>query len=86
MELLGCRVFGMHAKDAVPAKFGEVGGHQEPIGEGRVDFRRLIQQLKDFGYTGDLVIEHEMARRPDRDADLLAAKAYLEALIGEVYA
>ena len=86
MELLGCRVFGMHAKDAVPAKFGEVGGHQVPIGEGRVDFRRLIEQLKEIGYTGDMVIEHEMPNRPDRDADLLAAKAYLEGLIGEVYA
>ena len=35
----------MHAKDAVPAKFGETGGKQVPIGEGRVDFDRLLGQL-----------------------------------------
>ena len=85
MEMLGCRVFGMHAKDAVPAKFGEVNGKQTQIGEGKVDFRRLIQQLKDVGYQGGIVIEHEMAGRADRDADIAEAKIYLEKIISEIY-
>jgi sugar phosphate isomerase/epimerase len=81
MELLGCRVTGFHAKDAVPAKFGEFGGKQAPVGEGNVDFERLFRQLKDFGYTGNIVIEHEMYSRPDRDGDILKSKQYLEELI-----
>ena len=85
MELLGCRVTGMHAKDSVPAKFGEVGGHQVPIGEGRVDFEKLFIQLKEIGYKGDIVIEHEMYSRPDRDGDLINSKKYLENLIDKVY-
>ena len=85
MDLLGCRIFGMHAKDAVPAKFGEVGGKQVRIGEGKVDFERLLRQLKDLGYTGDIVIEHEMHNNPDRDGDILNSKAYLEALIEKVF-
>ena len=85
MELLGCRVTGMHAKDAVPAKFGEVGGHQVPVGEGRVDFEKLFVQLKEAGYEGDIVIEHEMYSRPDRDVDILRSKEYLEKLIAKVY-
>jgi len=85
MELLGCRVTGFHAKDSVPAKFGEFGGHQTPIGEGRVDFERLLRQLKDIGYTGDIVIEHEMYSRPDRDGDILKSKKYLEDLIEKVF-
>lgn len=81
MELLGSRVTGFHAKDAVPAKFGEFGGKQTPIGEGKVDFEHLFRQLKDSGYTGDVVIEHEMYSRPDRDGDILKAREYLENLI-----
>jgi len=85
MELLvGC-VFGMHAKDGVPASFGEVKGKQVCIGEGRVDFRCLLSRLRAGGYTGDIYIEHEMPDRVDRDADLLAARAYLAPLIGEIY-
>lgn len=84
MELLGCRVTGMHAKDAVPPKFGETGGRQVPIGLGRVDFERLLTQLKEVGYKGDIVIEHEMKGREDRDADIIAAKGYLEEIISEV--
>ena len=84
MELLGCKVFGMHAKDAVPAKFGETGGKQVPIGEGKVDFEKLFCQLKEIGYTGDIVIEHEMKGREDRDGDILASKAYLESIIRKV--
>lgn len=85
MELLGCRVTGMHAKDSVPAKFGEVGGHQVPVGEGRVDFEALLRQLKEIGYEGDIVIEHEMYSRPDRDGDIVKSKKYLEELIARVF-
>lgn len=85
MELLIPRVFGMHAKDAVPAKFGDVKGKQVQIGTGRVDFKNLIRQLKDGGYTGDVTIEHEMSGTPDRDSEIIEAKKYLERIISEVY-
>ena len=81
MELLGSKIFGMHAKDAVSAKFGETGGKQVPIGEGNVDFERLLDQLFDAGYKGDIFIEHEMKGRPDRDGDIIRSKVYLETLI-----
>ncbi len=85
MELLGCRVTGFHAKDAIPPRFGDFGGKQTPVGEGRVDFERLFRQLKEFGYNGDVVIEHEMYSRPDRDGDILRSKDYLEALIKKIF-
>ena len=86
MDMLGCRVFGMHAKDAVPAKFGETGGHEVPIGTGKVDFKSLIQKLKDAGYAGDIVIEHEMAKDDAvRNQEILEAKQYLENIIKEVF-
>ena len=81
MELLVSRVTGMHAKDAIPPKFGDTGGKQVPIGEGRVDFKTLFCQLKIAGYSGDIVIEHEMRGREDRDADIIASRKYLEEII-----
>jgi sugar phosphate isomerase/epimerase len=85
MELLGTRIFGMHAKDAVPAKFGEVCGKQTKVGEGKVDFKRLLEQLKKFGYNGDIVIEHEMSGREDRTKDIVDTKVYLENLISKIF-
>ena len=85
MDLLGCKVIGFHAKDAIPPKFGDFGGKQMPIGEGRVDFERLFRQLKDLGYKGDIVIEHEMYSRPDRDGDILRSKEYLESIIAKIF-
>ena len=54
------------------------------ISGGRVDFKGLFEQLKRLGYKGDIVIEHEMKGREDRDADIIAAKEYLEEVISEV--
>ena len=85
MELLISRVFGMHAKDGIPATFGEVKGKQVRIGEGRADFRCLLTQLKAGGYTGDIYIEHEIPGCTTRDHDLSEAKSYLQALVDEIY-
>lgn len=85
MEYLGSKIFGMHAKDGIPASFGETEGKQAKIGEGRVDFEKLLRQLKAVGYKGSIVIEHEMYDRPDRDSDIREAKSYLEKLINKIY-
>lgn len=85
MELLGSRIFGIHAKDALPPQFGEVGGKQTKVGEGKVNFRRLLEQLKEFEYKGDIVIEHEMVGREDRKKDILDTKIHLEKLIAEIF-
>ena len=86
MDMLGCRVFGMHAKDSVPAKFGEEKGHEVPIGTGKVDFKYLITRLKEEGYKDDIVIEHEMSTSDSqRNKEILDAKVYLEGIIKEVF-
>lgn len=74
-----------HAKELVPSKFGDVKGRQVLIGTGRVDFKKLISQLKGGGYTGDITIEHEIAGTPDRDREIIEEKKYLENIIAEVY-
>ena len=85
MDLLGSRIFGMHAKDAVPANFGEFKGREVAIGTGKVDFQRLIRQLKQYGYDGDIVIERETKPGPERDNDIIQSRKFLENIISEVY-
>ena len=85
LELFGEKVFCVHAKDAIPPKFGEAGGKQVPIGEGKVDFEKLIRILKANGFDKNLIIEHEMYDRENRDQDIKNARIYLETLINKVY-
>ena len=72
---------GVHAKDGLyptdPKKLGE----EVPICRGKVDFPALIGKLKKIGYRNPLTIEREI-RGEKQTADILAAKAFLEKLIG----
>ena len=85
MDLLGCRVFGMHAKDAIPPTFGNPKGKEMQIGHGKVDFKELLIKLKEFGYDGDIVIEREIPYDEERDRQIRESKVYLEKIIDEVF-
>ena len=81
IELLGAYVQGIHAKDGLfPTNPKEL-GKEVPIGEGKVDFPRIIERLKQFNYQGAVTIEREISG-PQQVADVREAKAYLEKLIG----
>jgi sugar phosphate isomerase/epimerase len=81
VEVLAPYIQGVHAKDGLyptdPKKLGE----EVPIGQGKVNFPALIASLKKIGYGNPLTIEREIAGEK-QTADILAAKAYLEKLIG----
>lgn len=81
LDVIGTYVRGLHAKDGLyptdPRRLGE----EVPIGEGKVDFPRIILRLKDLGYRGPITIEREISG-PKHTEDILRAKAYLEKLIG----
>ena len=81
IELFGPYVQGIHAKDGLwptdPKKLGE----EVPIGQGKVDFPRIIQRLKELDYKGAVTIEREISG-PQQVEDVKAAKAFLEKLIG----
>ena len=82
IELLGPYVQGIHAKDGVwPANPREL-GKEVPIGQGKVDFPRIIGRLKEMNYRGAVTIERETAG-PQQMEDVRGAKAYLEKLIGK---
>ncbi len=85
MDLLGCKVFGMHAKDAVPATFGNPKGKEMQIGQGKVDFKALLTKLKEYGYEGDILIEREIPYGEERNKQIRESKVYLEKIIDEVF-
>jgi sugar phosphate isomerase/epimerase len=81
VDVLAPYIQGVHAKDGLfptdPKKLGQ----EVPIGQGKVDFPVVIAKLKKIGYKNPLTIEREI-RGEKQTADILAAKAYLEKLIG----
>jgi L-ribulose-5-phosphate 3-epimerase len=81
IEILGPYVQGIHAKDGLWPTDPKNLGREVPIGQGKVDFPRIIARLKEMHYTGAVTIEREVSG-PEQTADVRAAKAYLEKLIG----
>jgi sugar phosphate isomerase/epimerase len=81
-EILARHLRLVNLKDgALPADPWRL-GRETPIGQGRVDFGRLFRQLKKQGYSGEFLIEREIAQE-ELLQDLLGAKPYLERLMLE---
>ena len=82
IEVFGKYILTVHAKDGLypvdPRKLGT----EVAIGEGRVDFRRVVAGLRQCGYKGAMSIEREISG-PRQLEDVKRAKAYLEKLIAE---
>ncbi len=81
VDILGPYIQGIHAKDGLYPTDPRNLGKEVPIGQGRVDFPKIIQRLKELDYRGAVTIEREVSG-PEQIEDIRKAKAYLERLIG----
>jgi sugar phosphate isomerase/epimerase len=81
VDVLGPYIQGVHAKDGLYPTDPKQLGKEVAIGAGMVNFPVLIEKLKKIGYHNPLTIEREISGEK-QTADILAAKAYLEKLIG----
>ncbi len=81
VELLGPYIMGVHAKDGLYPTDPKQLGREVAIGQGKVNFPVIIAHLKRIGYQNPLTIEREI-EGAEQTKDILAAKAYLEKLIG----
>jgi sugar phosphate isomerase/epimerase len=81
LEMIGKYIRGVHAKDGFYPTHPKELGRQAPVGQGLVDFPRIIRRLKEINYRGAITIEREIAG-PQHDQDIRDAKAYFEKLIG----
>ena len=82
LEMLGDYVYDLHIKDGLWPTDGWNLGRETPIGEGRVDFPKIIRMLKQRGYDGALTIEREISGE-EQIRDIIRAKEYLEELLTE---
>lgn len=81
IETIGPYVQGIHAKDGFWPTDPRNLGKEVAVGQGKVDFARIIQRLKELNYQGAVTIEREISG-PQQVEDVRAAKEYLEKLIG----
>jgi L-ribulose-5-phosphate 3-epimerase len=81
VELLGPYIMGVHAKDGLYPTDPKQLGREVAIGQGKVNFPVIIRHLRKVGYQNPLTIEREI-EGAEQTKDILAAKAYLEKLIG----
>ena len=80
IDLLAPYVQGIHAKDGLwPTNPKEL-GKEVPIGQGKVNFQRIISRLKELNYAGAITIEREISG-PQQMEDIRAAKRYLDKVI-----
>jgi sugar phosphate isomerase/epimerase len=87
MDMIGRYVRGVHAKDGEfptnPREFGR----GAVMGQGKVDFPRWAQKLKEAGYRGPVHIEYEGdGDGQARKQAILNSKAYLENVFARAYA
>ena len=83
-EILGPHVRAIHAKDGLWPTDPSQLGQEVLIGQGKVDFKRVFTILKAAGYTGAVTIERETSG-PQQIEDVKKEKAYLEAVLREVW-
>lgn len=80
LDVIGTLVRGLHAKDGLfptdPRRLGE----EVPIGQGKVDFPRLFQRLKQLNYRGPVTIEREIEGAQQLE-DIRKSITYLKGLI-----
>ncbi len=85
VDRLGARVVNMHIKDGRRPSQPATLGDEERVGEGDAQVLELIRHLhREFGYTGPLVIEREIADEAQQQADIRGTAALLEGLRREL--
>jgi L-ribulose-5-phosphate 3-epimerase len=84
MDVVGHLVRGVHAKDGLSPTDARNFGNEVAIGKGKVDFPRLLKQLKRVNYTGAITIEREIEGAQQTE-DILKSKEYLQDLITKTY-
>lgn len=80
LDVFGHLVRGVHAKDGLYPTDGKKLGRETKVGEGKVDFPKLIGRLRELGYDGSLTIEREISG-PQQLADILDTQRFLSGLI-----
>ena len=80
LDVFGKYVRNLHIKDGVYPQNGHKLGHETPIGQGKVDFEKVITKLHELGFTGELVVEREITGE-QQAKDIMTALDYICKLV-----
>ena len=80
LDVFGKYVRNLHIKDGFYPEDGHKLGRHCPIGEGKVDFEKVITKLHEIGFTGELVVEREITGE-QQAKDIMAALDYIGKLV-----
>ncbi len=81
LDVFGKYVRNTHCKDGFYPTNGHELGREVAIGQGKVDFPRIVSRLiNEFGYTGPFVIEREISGEQQK-LDIIAARDFLQTLM-----
>ena len=83
LDVFGQYVRNLHAKDGLYPTNGRELGREVQIGQGKVDFPRLLKRLHGLGFDGEVVVEREISG-PQQAADIQKSVEYLRAIIADV--
>ena len=83
LQVFGKYIRGVHAKDGFYPTNGRELGREVKVGEGLVNFPRLLKGLKELGFDGSLTIEREISG-PQQTADIQETQKYLTQLIAQL--
>ncbi|MBE6405352.1 MAG: sugar phosphate isomerase/epimerase [Lentisphaerae bacterium] len=82
LDVVGPYVKNLHVKDGVLPANSKVLGQEKPLGEGIVDFDKLIKKLYALNYTGELIIEREISG-PQQAVDIRKGITYLSKIVAK---
>ena len=85
LKVLGPHVQAMHAKDGRWPTDPDKLGQEVLIGQGEVDFTKVLTGLQAAGYKGAVTIERETSG-PQQVEDVKAEKLYLERILSGMHA
>lgn len=80
LDVFGKYVRNLHIKDGFYPEDGHKLGRHCPIGEGKVDFEKVITKLHEIGFIGELVVEREITGE-QQAKDIMAALDYIGKLV-----
>ena len=80
LQVLAPWIVSVHCKDGRwPTKAGHL-GHEEPLGQGEVDFENWLRALLDGGFRGPLIIEREIGGEAQK-RDIAHARELIENVV-----
>ena len=80
LDVFGPWVRNLHIKDGVFSTNASTLGHETAVGQGKVDFEKVIRKLYALNFDGELIIEREISG-PQQLCDIIRARDYIQALV-----